>query len=153
MSYPSLIPPSDPISLTLHSNTKYSHIIMQFPDSLLSTTSLPKIDDLLTEYLPSIFTSTCYNPQNLLFKEEVKKTEIAHLFEHIVLEYLVLSSIQRNNRVYEGETSWDWRKEERGIFRIKINVGAKESFHLAIAIDKAYKLLNQIIKQHNITLT
>lgn len=125
---------------------------MRFPTTLLSTQSLPMTNRMLDEHLPSIFTSTCYNPQNLRFEDEVKKTEIAHLFEHIILEYLVLSSLQKSNRVYEGVTSWDWRKEKRGTFRIKINVGIKESFHLAVAIDKAYKLLSKIIETHDIYL-
>jgi len=150
MSIPILSTPSQLVSLSMRSHKNTSRITMKLPEALLTTEHIPNIHSFLLHNLPSIFKSTCYNPENLRFSDEVKKTEIAHLFEHMVLEYLVLTNTHVRNRFYEGVTSWDWRKEEFGIFHIRLNVGKKDTFLLAVALDKSCKLLSRLLEQQEL---
>ncbi|KKR25220.1 MAG: hypothetical protein UT56_C0002G0034 [Candidatus Levybacteria bacterium GW2011_GWB1_39_7] len=61
---------------------------MECQDPIIETDQLPKTFEILNKMLPSIFKSKCYNDKNLPFFIEVRSTEIGHLFEHIMLEYI-----------------------------------------------------------------
>lgn len=116
--------------------------------STINTSKLPHTSEMLGNILPSIFTHLCFNNQNSPFREEVKKTEIGHLFEHILLEYLSqLKNTKEGERfVVEGKTRWDWQTEKVGIFHIKVNVGISDDKILFQALEKSISLLKQIIR-------
>lgn len=94
---------------------------------MISTKSFPQTLEIVKRIIPGVLETECFNDHNFLFVEEIKNTEIGHLFEHIVIYLLKENGIknQQNNQVdevvYEGRTYWNWKKNPRGKFFIEIN--------------------------------
>ena len=101
----------------------------------------------LSRELPRIFKSRCFNKGNLPFRLEVQNTEMGHLFEHILLEYLCqIKLAQGSSRaVFKGETWWDWRVSRRGTYYIDIQYVRFDRNLFTEALEKTIKLFNQII--------
>lgn len=120
---------------------------MSMKTPCLNTTELPHTFSIIRKELPSLLNTMCFNEDNLPFKEEVKHTEIGHLFEHIVLEYLCLNKLAAGSRkaVFNGRTSWNWVKETRGIFHIHIDVAEEDSKILTAALFQAELLMQKLL--------
>lgn len=125
-------------------------IIMKLLIPEVNTTKFPETSLLLKSFLPSIFHSTCYNDEGLGFMEEVKCTEVGHLFEHILLEYLCLQKLERgfDTASYEGVTNWNWIQEPRGTFHITITATYEDFQYFKIALEQTIKLTNVILLQN-----
>lgn len=117
---------------------------------IINTNQIPHIVQYLKHAFPSVLTTQCFNDQNLPFSQEVKDTEIGHLFEHILLEELCLLKIQRGSRcaTFNGITNWNWVKEPQGTFHIEIDSTYKDADILVEALDKTLKLVEIIIPQN-----
>lgn len=115
----------------------------------VTTSRMPQVYEILNNILPNIFTSNCYNDDSLPFAREVLRTEIGHLFEHMVLEYLCHYKLEGGVRhaMYSGITRWNWTKEARGIFHITLSATAKDIGVLGKALDKSIALLHSILEQ------
>ena len=113
----------------------------------VTTATLPSTVDLLNEYLPSIFNCQCFNEQNKDFVEESRNTELGHLFEHIMLEYLCIEKLDSGfqDASYEGRTNWNWEKDKEGVFYIEILAGNSTNKIIENAFGKSVNLLNKII--------
>lgn len=111
------------------------------------TTSLPHTYNILKESLPTVLKTECFNDSNLPFDKEVKNTEIGHLFEHIILEYLCQLKIKEGYKraLFKGVTNWNWKKDAKGTFRIYINLRPKDVIYFEMALEKSIKLLNKIL--------
>ena len=118
-----------------------------------TTEDLPLTVPLLKKHLPSILKCRCFNNRSLPFSEEVKNTEVAHLYEHILLEYLCdLKLSPTTPQVsFKGETRWNWRNDPFGAFRIAINIGTMDQDILHQAIEKANVLMLKIYNEYNQT--
>lgn len=116
--------------------------------NFVRTEVIPSTYSVLNKDLPSIFNSRCFNEKKLPFSKEVLNTEIGHLFEHILLEYLtMLKKIYDNKNIsFSGTTSWNWTKDSFGIFHIKINTGRKDNKIFTQALELSLKLLNKILR-------
>ncbi len=134
--------------LEINQKLNETGIKMKLFTNYLNTQNLPKTHSTLRRVLPSILGSKCFNEKHLAFAEEVKSTEIGHLFEHILLEYLTkLKKLYDGKSVsFSGVTSWDWTKEERGVFHITISAGVKDAKIVEEALILSTQLLNKIIK-------
>ncbi len=110
------------------------------------TDSLSGIVELLQWRLPSILRSTCFNDQGFAFEQEVQNTEFGHLFEHILLEYLCKAKITFGARkaVYRGRTSWNWPKQEEGVFKIYVNAYVEDKILFLKALGESIVLMRQI---------
>lgn len=117
----------------------------------ISTEGLPYTFDILKTFLPSVLTSECFNDQNLPFHKEVKNTEIGHLFEHILLEYMCQLKIAKGNKYasYSGRTRWNWQADPRGMFHIHINCSLKDADIFPTAVDQALSLMKIILTSKN----
>src|ERR1700737_3152384 len=104
-------------TLAIIQRTNFTKIIMQSPN-YINTGEIPFIVDQLKEYLPNVLMTQCYNEDNLPFALEVRNTEIGHLFEHILLEYLCQLKIAKGfaKAEFAGRTRWNWIKDPRGKF-------------------------------------
>jgi len=124
-----------------------SKILMRTGVSHVYTGSLPYTALILKDKLPTVHQSKCFNYYNFTFSQEVKNTEMGHLFEHILLEYLCLLKINKGYKsvVFEGITNWDWQKEEKGTFHIKI-FGKSTIFEFSHALQKSVELVDFIIR-------
>jgi len=139
---------SDYFSLSIKQDSKNTKIKMRLFTEIVNTRDIPATYDLLSRKLPGVFTSDCFNEENLSFSQEVKETEIGHLFEHILLENLCKLTSLRGNYFSEfsGETSWDWRKGKKGTFDITLDVGFGINDIFLLALERSVSLTNQIIK-------
>ncbi len=144
-SYPSIS--NKYFSLTIHPKPYKTYLKMQVFSQTVNTSAIPETYEILTQLLPSIHTSKCFNDKGLPFSKEVKRTEIGHLFEHILLEYLYQLKVEQNNYriIIKGETAWNWIKDPYGVFHITINIGLTDLNILPHALNKAILLLEKIL--------
>jgi hypothetical protein len=63
-------------------------------------------------------THVCHNDAGIPFRKECQRTEIPHLFEHLVLE---LQSQAQPVEVLRGDTEWNWRETPRGFFTVTVD--------------------------------
>lgn len=138
---------NDLFHLNFSPQLQSTNIIIKFDTKDLNTKNIPKTLEFLKLYLPNIAGAKCYNPENLPFMQEAAQTEIGHLFEHILLEYLSDESISiyKNRLLFSGVTTWNWKKEEKGVFRINITVGEKDKEIFINALEKSAILLKKIL--------
>ena len=81
----------------------------------------------------------CENGLGLTFRQECRRTEIPHLFEHLIIE---LQSQAQPAEVLRGETEWNWTVDPRGRFHVQVDY---ENELLAIgAIRLAERLINSL---------
>jgi hypothetical protein len=115
----------------------------------INTSSLPQTVSILQCHLPAILNCQCFNDELLPFSEEVKHTEIGHLFEHIMLEYLCQEKLESGYQSADfcGRTSWNWQKELRGTFHITINRHPEDRQFFHKAFEKSVRLMNLILSE------
>ena len=136
--------------LTAESNRKNTKINMQVTSPIVNTRDLPLTYDILRSFLPSILQCQCFNDEQIPFYREVRHTEIGHLFEHILLEYLCEEklAVGFNRAEYSGVTNWNWQKEPWGNFHITITAPDRDFVLLKSAISKSIPLLTSIIESN-----
>lgn len=134
-------------SLAIIQKRTRTKIIMDVLYNQINTREIPFITELLSEHLPSVLTTACYNEQDLPFSEEVQNTEIGHLFEHILLEYLCQYRISKGAKraTYAGRTKWNWTREPFGRFHIHLTCGKKDADILPIALEQTVSLMKIIL--------
>lgn len=134
-------------SLAITQRQTSTRITMDLHYNQLNTQELPLIVSLLEKNLPSVLSAICYNEKNLPFNEEVQNTEIGHLFEHILLEYLCQNKLAKGARraTYAGRTKWNWHKDPMGRFHIHLNCGKKDADILPLALDQTVSLMKIIL--------
>jgi cyanophycin synthase-like protein len=135
-------------SLAIIQKRTRTKIIMDLLHNQINTKEIPFITDLLKANLPSILGATCYNDLNLPFDEEVRNTEIGHLFEHILLEYLCQRKLAKGAKraTYAGRTSWNWKRDPFGRFYIHLNIGKKDADILPLALEQTVSLMKTILE-------
>ena len=69
------------------------------------------------ELLPALASHRCENHEGRAFVDEIAATEVPHLFEHVTLELMARAGSPRGLR---GETSWDFRRDGRGIYHVSL---------------------------------
>lgn len=143
---------SDFFSLRLSSKADEVSLYMQFPEDCITTRSLPLTYDFLAKHIPSILQCQCFNDQGLPFSEELKKTELAHLFEHIVLDQLCQEKSWDFDAEYSGRTEWDWDKYPLGSFKVTIDRSTTDDRYFAVALNKSISLLEKLYSLHSKTI-
>lgn len=142
-------------SLSVDRGQKKTIIVMKMHIPQVNTSEFPQTRNILKLYLPTILKSICYNEEQLPFYKEVSKTEIGHLFEHILLEYLCIVKLENgyDSVCYEGVTDWNWLRDPKGTFHITIKATNEELDILSVALDRSMILINAILsKEENISL-
>jgi len=143
---------NDLFSLAVTQQPTSTKIIMQLFNNKISTSEIPFVTELLNDHLPTVLLTKCYNETNLPFAVEVRNTELGHLFEHILLEYLCQLKIAKgfSQASFSGRTSWNWVKDPMGKFHIRLSCGSKDADILPLAIEKTIALM-KILMQYNQT--
>jgi hypothetical protein len=136
-------------SFDINPRKNSTKITMKMLTSIITTDRIPATYSILKNHLPSILRSKCFNENNYRFSKEVKCTEIGHLFEHILLEYLSQFKFAQGhkNPIFNGLTSWNWKKEERGVFHIEIDAGLDDKEIFSLAMKKSADLLTFILQK------
>lgn len=83
----------------------------------LRTCEVPGLADRLLDVLPGLKGHRCDNGSGMTFPEELRDTEIAHAVEHATLELMAMAGSPVTLR---GETSWDFSRDGRGVFRLRL---------------------------------
>lgn len=139
---------NDLFSLTII-HTRYATTMTMFlRTAIINTREIPYTFPVLKENLPSILIAQCFNDDNIPFAQEVKSTEIGHLFEHIMLEHLCLLKLAQGHKkaTYRGETNWNWKRDIRGTFHIHINSSFKDEDIFDEALNRSIELTVKIIQ-------
>lgn len=146
---------NDFFSLQIKPKNSNTRIAMKLHMQDFTTKSFPRTLEILKKNLPSIFYSKCYNPNNFPFIKEATETEIAHLFEHILLENMSNESLSlyKSRLIFKGTTYWNWHKEEKGTFWIDLNIGSKDINIFINALEKSILLVKEIIESEQIKKT
>jgi hypothetical protein len=134
-------------SLAITQKQTRTKITMDLFYNQLSTANVPFLVEMLQQELPSVLLATCYNDLGLPFNVEVRDTEIGHLFEHILLEYLCQHKIEKGARqaTFSGRTKWNWKRDPLGRFYIHLSCGKKDSDILPLALEKTVSLMKVIL--------
>lgn len=137
----------DYFTLAVLCNKNNTQITMQLLTKEVTTNNMLHVTKLLKMYLPTILESSCFNEENLPFHEEVTHTELGHLFEHILLEYLCKEKISAgdNEAVFRGVTKWNWNKDRVGTFHINVDVSGSEKDLLYFALEQSILLFKRIM--------
>ncbi len=103
-------------------------IDMQLHGSIINTYDLPETLNFLKNNYPRVLNTQCFNEDNRPFEIEVIQTEIGHLFEHILIDKLCALKIKSGatSAVFNGLTSWNWKKNPLGSFQIWVDIGKKD---------------------------
>jgi hypothetical protein len=121
---------------------------MEMLNSIYNTADIPHSYTFLENHLPSILKSKCFNKNNYPFPKEVKSTEMGHLFEHILLEYLSLSKRLQGIKgsVHNGVTKWNWNVDKKGVFHIEIDSGVNDTDNFYPALEKTMLLFSTLVR-------
>ncbi|MFO0703594.1 MAG: hypothetical protein U0525_02615 [Patescibacteria group bacterium] len=115
---------------------------MKVNGDVINTCYIPTTYEILKDRLPNVLKTACFNDMNLPFSEEVKRTEIGHLFEHILLEYLCAHHDHKKSKCVEfsGKTAWNWKKDPKGTFHINVQgedidiEAVKKAFNMSVLL-------------------
>ena len=137
-------------NLAVKNSTSGTQIKMSLSTNYFHTNYLPKTSGLLEKLLPEVLETKCFNDMNLPFNEEVKNTEIGHLFEHILLEYMCQMKIRDGHQkaTFKGLTNWNWKRDPRGTFHITIGTKPADIIYFEFALEKSIELLNKILARN-----
>ncbi len=143
--------PYDFCSLSFDYQPEQTIIDMALTIPHVTTATMPQTFLFLEKFAPTVLLTTCHNDLDLSFAEEVKDTELGHLFEHLVLDHLARHDRSDSvmPRIYTGTTDWNWYINPRGTFSITLSVGENEKHRLSEAIDWACAILERIIFSTN----
>lgn len=118
-----------------------------FAPPISNSSLLPSMTTTFDHLLPEIYEAECDNPSNLSFKTEMLQTETAHLFEHILLEYLCKEQLASGKLYadYSGRTFWNANQKivEKAIILIQKHREHSQLFYQALL--KSCLLLDTIL--------
>ena len=83
----------------------------------LRTSQVPSFAERFLTALPGLRGHVCENGAGMTFPEELRDTEIAHAVEHAALEVMAMAGSPATLR---GETGWDFARDGRGVFRVRL---------------------------------
>lgn len=93
-------------------------VVVQVDQPDRMRTSLDEsVADRALEVLPGLASHHCSTGPRGTFAEELKNTEVPHLFEHVVLELMAEAGSPRD---LKGETAWDFKRQGHGVFRVSV---------------------------------
>ena len=139
---------SDLYELAVKHGEENTKIIMKVRQGTVNTRELPHTFALLKKFLPSVLRSTCYNETDDPFYREVQRTEVGHLFEHILIEHLCLLKVSRGfeNVEFSGVTKWNWVIHPKGTFHITVSADDGDQSIFPHAMEKTIELTNLILR-------
>jgi hypothetical protein len=144
---PKLNPLEKPYDLIIDQKKLSIYIKMSMYTSFFHTNYFPSTLNILSQNLPGVLNTRCYNKNHYNFDQEVLNTEMGHLFEHILLQNLCELKLKNGakNATYKGITKWNWKKDKEGTFHITLSVRKSDWEIFPDALEKTEKLISQIL--------
>lgn len=84
----------------------------------MRTSAIPGLAQRALALLPGLARHTCENDDGRNALREFGDTETPHLLEHLACELMASSGSPRSLR---GETAWDFGRDGRGVFRVRLD--------------------------------
>ena len=142
-------------SLSLQPKETLMYMKMQTHSHIINTHDLPDTVKILQKLCPRVLKTKCFNDKNLPFREEVERTEIGHMFEHIVLAHLseMYSAKGITNVTFNGQTNWNWNVDTRRTFHIYLTPIDMIPSILQEAIHKAIIVTEFVMKSRATVLS
>jgi hypothetical protein len=81
------------------------------------TRAYPQAVEIVLSTLPGLARHRCECGSAHGIEAELRDTELPHLLEHVILELMVLSG---SPRTLAGRTTWDFKRDGRGVFNVSI---------------------------------
>lgn len=136
-----------PYQLAISQSKAETFITMTVSINQVHTNHFPSTYNILKANLPSVLKTKCFNDRNLPFDKEVLNTELGHLFEHILLQYLCNIKLKKGAKYanFKGVTHWNWKKDAPGTFHITLYASINDWQLFPEALEMSQKLLNKII--------
>ncbi len=137
----------DFFSLSIEEKIGQIQIVMSVNSNCVTTTNIPCVRDSLKTKIPGIFSTKCFNYKKQPFYEEVANTELAHLFEHIILEKFceLKASLDYEQFTIRGNTEWNWHKNPKGTFLIKLSVKKHDRTIFYQSLKDSIQIYNHIM--------
>lgn len=134
-------------SLSIEKKVGQVRIVMSVNPECVTTSNIPCVRDSLRAKLPGIFSTKCFNYKNQSFYQEVANTELAHLFEHIILERFceLKASLGYDRFTIRGNTEWNWHKNPKGTFLIKLSVKKQDRTIFYQSLKDSIQIYNHIM--------
>lgn len=128
--------------------TTTARLETRFDVEAITTRDMPFVVPFLRQTLPEVLDTKCFNPKKLPFIKEVANTEVAHLFEHVILSLLCNEKCRSGvtGAHFRGETRWNWYKYPRGTFQIDLSVTEKESSLLQTVLPRAIEIVDGLLE-------
>ena len=142
-----MIPATTYFDLSLQESTSTIAITLHIQGDKMTTAHMPYLQRVLKGELPTILRAKCFNEKDIPFHKEVLCTELGHLFEHILLEYLCIAKIRIGcqEAIFSGITKWDWNKDPYGTFHIDLDIEKDDVIFLTLALQKTTHLFQKIL--------
>jgi hypothetical protein len=145
------------LKLSASTNKFVTEAVIEEPETTITfkvlgskyrTSSYPQTLEILKTHLPGVLKTKCFNESGNGFSEEVLDTEVSHLFEHILLQYLYeLKKSECSDPVtFSGWTVWDWSKDPVGTFNIIVDADCSYKTIFEEAFNKSVALTNYILQ-------
>lgn len=147
---------SDNFSVRANLSDGSLYLTMHMHTDFVRTGSCPALQGYLSENLPGILHTPCFNGKNLSFYDEVVNTEVGHLFEHIILEHYSLYSFRQihvGDMVMKGKTQWDWNKDPEGLFHIYMYADSMDRAVMRDIVKKSINFLEEVIRINYVCTT
>lgn len=115
--------------------------------NFVSTSSFPRTHDILEKEYPEVLRTNCFNEFGLPFDKEVVNTELAHLFEHILIQKLAYKRYQKSkvDKQYTGETEWCCDNEPVKEYNITLNANVADIDVFPEALAESSSLVSSIM--------
>lgn len=91
--------------------------LVRVDPAFMRTSSQAGVADRARALLPGLARHTCDNDDGRSFVVEMRDTETAHLLEHVTCELMALAGSPRS---LKAETSWDFKRDGQGVFRLAL---------------------------------
>lgn len=107
------------------------------------TSQMPKFKEAVLLRLPELRFHRCDNGQGKSFVDELGDTELAHVFEHMLIE--IISQMDSKVDGVRGLTTWNWKKNPRWSYCVEIEYSNPGT--VALALLSALTLLDEALAE------
>lgn len=96
---------------------RVSALVRVSDERFMRTSAAPGLPERALALLPGLVRHRCESGHARGIVSELADTESAHLLEHVAIELMALAGEARTT---SGRTEWDFARDGRGVFRVRI---------------------------------
>ncbi len=96
---------------------EHIEVVVRVAEESMRTSVIPDLAENAVTLMPGLARHRCDNDVGARFVDELRDTETPHLLEHITIELMALGG---SPRTLAARTTWDFARDGRGVFRVRI---------------------------------